>query len=596
MAGLMKVKKIIPCCIYVIFCFLLVQGVAFQGDMPDVMKKSQVKSEFVIWDTFQKEELSKARGYRKDHRITVKKVLDTKQYKNPCLLIGSTYSKLNVKLDGKELYQFDSGTHELPVTRMLYLFVDLPKGYNGKELELEMHSSYPISYLREPTVIIGNRTDIVTTQIQKELPQCLIGVLIFLMGSISIITSVILHIFYHIPIKEGNYVGKAYMCIGGWLITECRLIVQFLNNYIIMYYLNYFCFYFGIIYLVQYLSFVENKNWSKWLKRIITIFKYIFYVGTLGEVTHKFGYLDMQLIWYPAAAIGLGMAVLAHIKSKDRGRQFLSVLYFCTFLIDGFFFYPKVYRSFGIGVGSSYLTIFILLCFILNRYCTFFSGAVREQVQNQALKIHLKTQAGHYTKMIQSYNDLTIFRHDMKNRMLSIYTMLEQGMYKESLNYIGRFLNEMKRPKKYLETGNPVLDAIITEKQMESKHKNITFQTKIEIPRQLNIKDDDWITIMGNLMDNAIEAAEKIKSPSREISLIMVYRHRMLFIQIENTVESSYVNFKITTKSNSMQHGYGLISIRKALKNYQGSFEIYIQGCKCLAEVHLECGVKEKNK
>ena len=101
---------------------------------------------------------------------------------------------------------------------------------------------------------------------------------------------------------------------------------------------------------------------------------------------------------------------------------------------------------------------------------------------------------------------------------------------------------------------------------------------------------------MGNLMDNAIEAAEKIKSPSREISLIMVYRHRMLFIQIENTVESSYVNFKITTKSNSMQHGYGLISIRKALKNYQGSFEIYIQGCKCLAEVHLECGVKEKNK
>ena len=165
--------------------------------------------------------------------------------------------------------------------------------------------------------------------------------------------------------------------------------------------------------------------------------------------------------------------------------------------------------------------------------------------------------------MIQSYKDLTVFRHDMKNRMLSIYTMVEQGMNKECLNYMGKLINEMKRPKKYFETGNPVLDAILTEKQMESKNKNITFKTKLEIPRQLNIKDDDWISIMGNLIDNAIEATEKLKLSPKEISMIMVYRH-----------------------------GYGLLSIRKALKNYQGSFDICIHEGRCLAKVHLECGEK----
>lgn len=597
MTGLVKAKKVFPCCIFVIFIFLLIQGLSFRGELPDIMKKSQEKSEFIIWDSFQKEGVSQTKRYcyRIDHRITVRKVLNAETYKNPCLLIGSTYSKLIVWLDGKEIYYFSAGTHELPVTRMLYLFVDLPQGYIGKELVLEMRSSYPISYMRDPTVIIGNRTDIVTAQLKKELSQCIIGILIFLMGSISIITSLILNIFYKIPIKEGNYVGKAYMCIGGWLITECRLIVQFLNNYVLMYYINYFCFYFGIIFLIQYLGHVENKKWKKRLKRITIFCRYIFYIGTLGEVTHKFGYLDMQMIWYPAAAIGLGMAILAHIRSKDRGRQLLSVLYFCTFIIDGFFFYPKVYRCFGIGVGSSYLTIVILLCFILNRYCIFFSGAVREQVQNQTLKIHLKTQVQHYTSMMQSYKDLTIFRHDMKNRMLSIYTLLDLGMNKECINYLGKLLDEMKRPEKYFETGNPVLDAILTEKQKETIHKNIIFQTNLKIPRQLDIKDDDWITIIGNLIDNAIEATEKIKSSAREISLTLAYRYRILFIQIENMVESPCVNFKVTSKRNAMQHGYGLLSIRKALKKYQGSFDISTHGCKCVAEVHLECAVKEKN-
>lgn len=595
MTGLTKVKKVFPCCIFVIFIFLLIQGLSFRGELPGIMKKSQLKSEFIVWDSLQREGLSQTKSYRKEYRITVTKAWNMEMYKNPCLLIGSTYSKLEVKLDGKEIYHFSSGSNELPVTRILYLLVDLPPGYKGKELVLEMYSSYPISYMRVPTVMIGNRMDIVTAQLKKELPQCIIGILILLMGSISIIISVILNIFYHIPIKEGNYVGKAYICIGGWLITECRLIVQFLNNYVLIYYINYFCFYFGIIYLIRYLGYVDNKKWRKCLNRTTSYYKYLFYIGTLGELTNKFGYLDMQVIWYPSAAIGLGMSVLAHIRSKDRGKQLISVLYFCTFIIDGFFFYPKVYQNFGIGVGSSYFTIFILLCFILNRYCIFFSGAVREQVQNQALKIHLKAQVQHYTRMIQSNKDLTIFRHDMKNRMLSIYTMLEQGMNKECLEYIGKFIHEMKRPKKYFETGNPVLDAILTEKQMESKHKNITLLTKIEIPRQLDIKDDDWIIIIGNLLDNAIDAAENTKSLPREISIILVYRHGILCIRIENPVKSPYVNFRVTAKRNTMHHGYGLLSIKKALKSYQGSFDICIKGCKCLAEVHLECGVKVNN-
>lgn len=593
MDNLVKVKKIFPCCICVMFIFLMFQALSFRGEMPDVMKESQVKSEIVVWDSYQKEGLSEIWSYRKNHRITVKKVLYTGKYKNPCLLIGCTYSKLKVKLDGKEIYHFSASTHECPVTRMLYLFVDLPKDYNGKELVLEMCSSYPISYMREPTVMVGDRTDIVTVQIKKELPQCILGILIFIMGSISIITSVILNIFYHIPIKEGNYVGKAYLCIGGWLITECRMIMQFLNNYVLMYYINYVCFYFGFIFLIQNLGYVKNKSWKKRLKKTTRIYRYLFYIGTLGEFTHTYGYPDMQLIWFPAIAIGLGMSVFAHLKSKDRGKLLISLLYFCTFIIDGFCFYPKVYRNFGIGIGSSYLTICILFCFILNRYCVFFSGAVRVQVQNHALRIHLKSQLQQYTKMIQYYKELAVFRHDMKNRMLSIYTMLEQGMNKECLNYAGKFMDEIVHPKKYFETGNPVLDAILTEKQTESKHKNITFKTKLEIPPNLNIKEDDWITVIGNLLDNAIEAVEKINSSTREISIILIYRHGILFIQNENTVESSCVNFKVTSKKVTMQHGYGLLSIRETLKNYQGSFEIRIYDGKCTATANLECGVRE---
>ena len=87
----------------------------------------------------------------------------------------------------------------------------------------------------------------------------------------------------------------------------------------------------------------------------------------------------------------------------------------------------------------------------------------------------------------------------------------------------------------------------------------------------------DITTIFGNLLDNAIEATEKVEPSKRAISLNINQKGKLVLIYIYNTYQENLKienNKLITTKKDSFNHGFGLKSIENIVKKYNGDLKI----------------------
>lgn len=126
-------------------------------------------------------------------------------------------------------------------------------------------------------------------------------------------------------------------------------------------------------------------------------------------------------------------------------------------------------------------------------------------------------------------------------------------------------------------TGDETTDYLINSKAASAESSGIRFQVQVEYPRRTNIRSVDLCAILGNLLDNALEAARQVQEPSgRMVSLIIRRIHQMLVIKVENSFAVAPVqeNGELkTTKAEDGLHGWGLKSARTAAEKYNGCLQ-----------------------
>lgn len=99
--------------------------------------------------------------------------------------------------------------------------------------------------------------------------------------------------------------------------------------------------------------------------------------------------------------------------------------------------------------------------------------------------------------------------------------------------------------------------------------KNIEFDTKIQIPEDIFVDAIDICIIFGNALDNCIEACDKIENGPKKISVSIIYEDESLICKIVNTAIKSNSRFLHTTKSDNINHGFGIGNIESALEKYK---------------------------
>ena len=202
----------------------------------------------------------------------------------------------------------------------------------------------------------------------------------------------------------------------------------------------------------------------------------------------------------------------------------------------------------------------------------------------QYMEKQFQTQESHYKELEQRQYEINGFYHNMKNYLLAVEGYLDTGEYeraKERINQASESLvwNNQKR----IQTGNVGLDALLNAKMVKMQKVNTEFEYKIRIPQELSVDYIDLCIVIGNALDNAVEACEKVKIGIRKISLICTQKGNYISIIITNTVEENIPIVKIpdnhgdknqnyvTTKRDKYFHGYGLQSIRHIAKKNKGN-------------------------
>lgn len=210
---------------------------------------------------------------------------------------------------------------------------------------------------------------------------------------------------------------------------------------------------------------------------------------------------------------------------------------------------------------------------------------------NDMYREHMALQKQYYEHMLLQYEELRKFRHDVKNHMLALNSMCTSDDNTQIKKYLSQLTNEVssKNPVEY--TGNRELDAVIAPFVLEAESKNIKVQFKGIVPDDVEIDMFDMCTIISNLLNNAIEACEKIQEGKRIIELEIVGYNSQIYITVRNSYDvERIINRRqkfITTKEDKLNHGIGLENVRRTVKKYDGDMRISQENEKFIVSINI---------
>ncbi|MCI5586441.1 MAG: GHKL domain-containing protein [Lachnospiraceae bacterium] len=167
------------------------------------------------------------------------------------------------------------------------------------------------------------------------------------------------------------------------------------------------------------------------------------------------------------------------------------------------------------------------------------------------------------------------FRHDLNNRLQILNDIAECGNISELKNYLSEIDTRQKKHNIYSNTGNLIIDSIINSKLQDASEKEIKVNADIILPAHIEISTDDMVIILGNLLDNAIEACEKVDA-DKYIDILMRYENGCIFLNIKNSfnhVINRAGDEFITLKKDKTLHGLGIKSVKNTIETYNGIIE-----------------------
>ena len=178
----------------------------------------------------------------------------------------------------------------------------------------------------------------------------------------------------------------------------------------------------------------------------------------------------------------------------------------------------------------------------------------------------------------ESQNRIRTLKHDMKNHILSLQTLLGRGDLEEIEKYLSSMQDFMANPSEHVATGNDSIDSLLNYKIQSAKERLDAVETKINIPEKLMLRSFDLNVILGNLLDNAIDAA--MQTEERKLRMTMKLEKGILFLNLCNSCQGIAEGKKgslETTKADRENHGMGLSSVRRIVEKYHGDMELFCE-------------------
>ena len=195
-----------------------------------------------------------------------------------------------------------------------------------------------------------------------------------------------------------------------------------------------------------------------------------------------------------------------------------------------------------------------------------------EYRQTQAIRARIREAERFYTRIRQ-------LKHEMRNHLTNIKGLAQSGEYAGLEDYIARMDESMGGFELTLQTGNPVTDVIVNDTRRRSLDLGVRFQADFHYPEPGSYDAFDVGIILQNLLQNALEACEKVEEGERFIALAGTKKGRFFLIEVKNSFTGEVVfgqdGLPATTKQEDIpMHGLGLSNVRREAEKYMGELEL----------------------
>lgn len=372
---------------------------------------------------------------------------------------------------------------------------------------------------------------------------------------IAVITIVISNII-SLPYDELYFPFIIIMLLSAILYFDIRLIysIDFKTSFVL--------FSYSLVGYGLYLFFSESIIYSLQLSHIYLMWyiKIIIYFISLIIITISFYTLLIKNVSNPGG----------NIVKKESFISSLIVVILSLVIIP----LKEIIAAFA----NLYATIYSLT--LLGYYIVIFlmdiSSFKNEEIENEVtiIKSLWEEDKKKYQHMVENNEIINLTIHDLKHQ---IHDLKHEGLTDQMVDKLEKSL---KIKDAYIKSGNDTVDVILYNFYLRCLKDNITFTSMVDGSLLNFLNDVEIYSLLGNILDNAIEYLLKEDIKDKFISLKIYKEGALIIIHSENNYQGEPIinakNIK-TSKNNEKEHGFGLKSIEHIVKQYDGNISVYTE-------------------
>ena len=280
-----------------------------------------------------------------------------------------------------------------------------------------------------------------------------------------------------------------------------------------------------------------------------------------------------------------GKSILIITKKQEFQltiKEWITCVFIVIMTLTMLIMIYKIMYTVQVSQMSKYLIIIFSMMLILVDIIIYgmvlkLSKSNREEIRYKLMENQIEQQKKMLTSVLESNEKIRTLKHDIKNYLMTAIGLIDNKEYNKAKSYMLNLIGqEIDTIETFVTTNSQTLSSLLNIK-LDICNKN-KIDWNVEITSDLtNISDVDISIIIGNLMDNAIEASQKVKN--RPFIDIKIFDNKdYVNIIIRNKIDNSvlFLNPNLfTTKKDKNSHGIGLMSVKKIVKKYNGMYKVY---------------------
>lgn len=311
------------------------------------------------------------------------------------------------------------------------------------------------------------------------------------------------------------------------------------------------------------------------------------------EVLMSSGYGRLCFVLITNICLGIIVLLTSRFGYDDENLNWSVLLLFCLMLCSLFLLEEVVYHlQMKLSLANyvqdypfylAYICVFV--CTVLTiLFFSLVSTSTAKELQYKAEINFLEFSKQHFLEIEKIYKDLHIRQHDFKQHIQVLETLIQTNATPHAQEYLNEFrLCESTTQTRF--SGCFSLDALINAKYLTMKEHDILFEYTPYLEKQLPIAAVEFCTVIGNILDNAIEGVLRIKNNTekKRIKLSFVHARGMLYIYCSNPCNELSLRKRNNTWFSSKEndgitlHSIGISSVNRIVDKYGGrcTFKVY---------------------